>query len=71
MWYGIITYNEAVVDKKFLEELGVIIKDTKLKYYGRLRMFDAQVEVPDKVFDKLDPHWGRLIWTLEHKEEDS
>lgn len=54
-WVGWILCEPA--DRTFLETLGVV-GDYSRGIFNNCR-------IPHDVFEKLDPHWGRFVWSLE------
>ena len=60
LWRGWIVGRKK--DKTLLEQLGINITKEEPKLGGGT---EFKVEgITDEALDKLDPHWGRLVWGL-------
>lgn len=59
MWYGDILGVETEDDVELLVGIGVVFEDEASHPVG-----SAQVSMSEETFEKLDPYWGRFIWSL-------
>lgn len=51
-------------DAEHLRSLGIDVPKTGVE----LEYDDFYVEMDEATFERLDPHWGRYVWTLEPRE---